>query len=540
MKILIKGGTVYDGTGTLPRIADVLIENEKFVSVESGSSKNKNICDVQTGDTTVINAGGMVVCPGFIDIHRHADAAVFNLPDFGKTELLQGITSVIVGNCGISPVPGKHQWQREHFRYIEPVVGPVTPDLPVAGYLQYREGLENVAKPVNFGFLAGAGAIKTAVKGFSKQPFSGDEMAAAKRLVSEAFDSGAFGLSFGVMYQPECYSSHDEMTALARTAAANKSETVLCFHIRGEGDSLVESIEEVIRIAQSAGLKANISHFKATGIKNWQNLIFKAIEKIETARDRGLEITADFYPYDGGSTTILSLLPPVLMEDSIEALCAKLAGRDGSDLLRREISRTHPGWDNMAMSIGWDRIIVSSVSLPSHNGYCGRSLKAIALEEGFDDPCHLLRDLIVSEEGKVGIIVLSMNQNDIDTIARLPWTCLISDSLYNRAANPHPRLNGAFPKFLREYVKERRLLSMEEVIRKMTGIPAERMGLKNRGRILPGYAADVLVFDPGKFTDNAVYSNPKLLAGGMGTVILNGKIVYANGVFHASNGLVLP
>jgi N-acyl-D-aspartate/D-glutamate deacylase len=395
--------------------------------------------------------------------------------------------------------------------------------------------LEKCSLPINIGFLAGAGAIKNAVKGFSKTPFTAEEMTKTQVIIGEAFDAGALGLSFGIMYMPECFSSAGELTAMARCAAGR----IICVHIRGEGDSLVESVEEAIMLAETAEVPVNISHFKATGIKNWQSLIHRAIEKIEAARARGLPITADFYPYDGGSTTILSLIPPTVQGDSVAAMCAALRERAGQDTLSRELRKNHPGWDNMALSIGWDRVIISSVTLPEHAAYCGRNMAAIAREEGFKDPEELLAELVTSEEGRVGIITLSMDRNDIDTIARLPWTCLISDSLYGSAANPHPRLNGAFPKFLREYARERRILSMEAAIQKMTSMPAERMGLTNRGKIQTGRAADILVFDPAQFRDNADYIHSTALASGMGTVIINGRIAYNNDSFFDPNGRVV-
>jgi N-acyl-D-aspartate/D-glutamate deacylase len=527
LKILIRGEKVYDGTGSPPVKTDILTENDLVVDMGPNLAGSFN-----DGGTMIIETKGQIVCPGFIDTHRHADAAVFTSQDFGKTEILQGITTVVCGNCGISPVPANHPFRDEYYRYMEPVMGPVPQGLPLENYREYRRGLENLSLPVNFGFLAGAGAIKTAVKGFSPLPFTADEMRRAQMYVREAFDSGALGLSFGIMYRPECFSNSNELCEMAKTAAS----TILCVHIRGEGDSLVDSVDEVIEIAKNANVAVNISHFKSTGIKNWRGLIYRAIEKIETARNSGLEITADFYPYDGGSTTIMSLLPPAVMEDTTAALCAKLSAGEGRDLLRREINKVHPLWDNMALSTGWDRIVVSSVSLPSHNAYCGRNMQAVAEEEGFKDPADLLAELVVSEEGRAGIITFSMDQNDIDTVASLPWTCLISDSLYSKTANPHPRLNGAFPKFLREYVRERRIFTMEEAVKKMTSMPAERMGLKKRGKISPGCAADILIFDPDKFTDNAGYSNSTALAAGMGTVIINGKIVYNEGKFSGYAG----
>jgi N-acyl-D-aspartate/D-glutamate deacylase len=524
MSILVKNGTVYDGSGAPPlQKTDVLIEDGVVRSVRP------NIPDSAVASPDeIIDATDRVVTPGFVDTHRHADVACLVNENFGKTELAQGITTAINGNCGIAPVPAPEnpQWRTELYRYIEPVVGPVSAGLPFGSYREYAVAMKSRRFPLNIGFLAGAGAIKTCVKGFAKGPFTAAEMEKAQSLIEEAMLAGARGLSFGIMYQPECYSDAAELAQLATAAA--KHGGILCTHIRGEGDSLVRSVEEMIEVADKAGIPLNISHFKATGIQNWRSAIYRAIDRIEAARAKGQQVTADFYPYDGGSTTLLSLVPPSVLEESTAALVAKLSDKKGIELLRRETAKKHDNWDNMALSIGWDRVVISSPVLKENEDCRGRNMSQIAQQRGLADEAELLADLIAGEGGRTGIIVLSMAQEDIDAVAVLPWTCLISDSLYSGGSSPHPRLNGAFPKFLREYVREKKLLSMETAIAKMTGIPAGRMGL-SRGLIKEGAAADVLVFDPATFTDNADYANPLPPASGMGTVIINGEITTVTG-----------
>lgn len=466
-----------------------------------------------------------MVTPGFIDSHRHADVACLSAENFGETELAQGITTLVNGNCGIAPVPAPEntEWRKEWYRYIEPVVGEVKPDLPFASYSEYSAVMRKKNFPLNVGFLAAAGAIKTAVRGFAKGPFTRGEMEKAQSLIDEAMSAGARGLSFGIMYQPECYSSTEELASLAR--AASRHGGILTAHIRGEGDSLVRSVEEVVEVAQRAEIPLTISHFKATGIQNWHSAIFRAIDRIEAARVKGQDITADFYPYDGGSTTLLSLVPPSVLENTTAALVAKLSRKNGIEKLRREINRKHANWDNMALSIGWDRVIISSPLLAENEDCRGKSMAAIAIERGLEDEAELLADLVASEEGRTGIIVRSMAEKDVETVALLPWTCLISDSLYSGGSSPHPRLNGSFPKFLRVFVREKKLLSLEAALAKMTGIPARRLGLTPRGLLAEGAPADILVFDSEKFTDNADYLKPLPYASGMETVIINGKIV---------------
>ncbi|MDR2418526.1 MAG: amidohydrolase family protein [Treponema sp.] len=529
MGILIQDGTVYDGSGSPPIEADILIEGERIAAMGARLTAHG------AAPRATINARGRVVCPGFIDIHRHADVAMFTSAGFGETELAQGITSVVVGNCGIAPVPGAGLARAEYYRYIEPVVGHIAAGLPFADYAVYAGALERACLPLNVGFLAAGGAIKTAVKGFAKTPFSAAEMRDAVAYIEQAKEHGALGLSFGIMYQPECYSSREELTALARVAG----DGILCTHIRGEGDSLVSSIEEMLDVAFNAGVPLNISHFKASGVRNWRNAIYRAIERIEAARNAGQRVGADFYPYDGGSTTILSLIPPSVLEESTVALVQKLGTSAGRETLRQEFRKSHAGWDNMAASIGWERVIISSVINPECAGYCGKSMKQIACENGCGEPLDLLCDLVVSEEGQVGIIVLSMAQEDIDEVARLPWTALISDALYGGGVHPHPRLHGAFPRFLREYVRERKVLTMEQAIHKMTLMGAERLGIRDRGVLRVGAYADVLVFDPACFVDRAGYQHPAQMAVGMETVILNGNLLSPNDINRAKAGQMI-
>ncbi|MDR3276941.1 MAG: amidohydrolase family protein [Treponema sp.] len=523
MAILIRSGRVYDGSGRPPFSGDVLIEGERIAAI--GPQTGSQLAAPASG-VALIDARGRVVCPGFVDTHRHADAAVFSAPEFGETELAQGITTTVVGNCGIAPVPAaaNPRWREDWYRYIEPVIGTVHEGLPFESYTAYAAALEKLPLPINLGFLAGAGAVKTAVRGFARTAFSPEELAQAAAHIGEAMDAGALGLSFGIMYQPECYSRREELIALARPAA--KAGGILCTHIRGEGDSLPDSVQEMIDVAESAGIPLNISHFKATGIRNWRSAIFQAIARIEAARARGQAVTADFYPYDGGSTTLLSLIPPDIREETPAALAGKLAGSTGREALRRSISGEHPGWDNMAASIGWDRVLLSS----------GQSIKTAAAGAGYADPVDLLCDLLVNEGYRTGIILLSMAQEDIDTVANLPWTALISDALYGGGENPHPRLHGAFPKFLRDYVQERPLMPLERAIQKMTSIPAERFGIAGRGRLEPGAFADVLVFDPASFTGPAGYAHPRERAAGMDTVLVNGNIAWEDGAICARAG----
>jgi len=513
---VVCGGTLYDGTGAAPRNADLLVRDGRIERIGQ---------NLAAEGLPVVDAAGCAVTPGFVDIHRHHDLALFRDPDFGRAELAQGITTAFCGNCGLAPVPLDSVKDADFFTYLEPVTGrlPTGSALKTRTYASYAESLRRTGLPLNTGFLAGMGAVRYAVKGFSPTPFTEEERQQAVQLIGQAMDAGAYGISLGIMYRPECYTTAQEYDALIRPAAQRGG--ILCTHIRGEGDSLVESVREVIGIAARTGIRLNISHFKATGISNWRDKIFRAIECIETARAAGQPVTADFYPYDGGSTTLLSLLPPVLMEQA-PAWFGTDAGRQA---LRREIYREQPGWDNMALSIGWERILLSSVARSDLAADQGSPFDRIAEKHGYEDPADLMADLIATEGGNVGIIVLSMDWQDVQTVARLPYTVLISDSLYAGGGSPHPRLYGSFPRMLRLLVEEQKLLPMEQAVAKMTGLPAARMGLWDRGLLQAGQKADLLVFNPAQFRDTASYAAPKQQAEGLRLAFLNGQTVWDNG-----------
>lgn len=524
---LIHGGLVYDGLGGKPSKMDISIENGEIC--ETGQINPERF-----EPNEVINATGKIVTPGFIDIHRHCDIAALCDQSFGEVELMQGITSAVTGNCGLAPVPCSSHNREALLRYIEPCLG-YDDNLELSSFSDYFSALESKDLPINIGSLVALGAVKIAVKGFAKTKFTTAEMADAKALITDAMKAGALGLSMGLMYVPECYSSLDELSELASAIAAY--DGVLATHIRGEGDYLTESIAEVIEIARRAEVPLHISHFKSTGIKNWGNKIHQAIELIEVARAAGQDISVDFYPYEGGSTTLQSLLPPSVLGASPKETISFLSGSKGKQKLKDEIYKQHDGWDNMVTGIGWDRIIISSVESEKNKIFLGLSVTEACKKVGISEPSDFVCDLLSEEKGNVAVILLSMSQEDIETVARLPYSMLISDSLYGGGDNPHPRLYGSFPKLIRDYVLERKTLSLENAIMKMTSMPAKRMGLKNRGLIERGNLADLLVFKPENLCDHASFEKPKQLSSGIDyaiissnktakTVIENGKLTH--------------
>lgn len=513
----IINGMIYTGEGKEPFLGGVEIKDGKILRVFKGPSRDEG--------ADVIDAQGRVVTPGFVDIHRHHDMAALYDPEFGKIELAQGITTAIGGNCGLGGFPNDPQWIKEQMDYIEPVMGRAPLDTPIHSFPEYLDALDAKDLPLNVGMLVGAGAVTMAVKGFDPRPYTAEERQKAAALVAEAMQKGAVGLSFGIMYVPEAYLSFDDRVALA--AECGKYGGTVCTHIRGEGDSLVASVEEVIAICKEANVPLNISHFKVTGVRNWGKGINEAIKKIEEARAAGQKVTCDAYPYNGGATTAMSLIPPSVIEGKPISF---LGTEEGGKKLEEEIYKLQPNWDNMVESIGWERVVIGSVTLEKNRIYSGRNVEEIAKEMGESDPSAWFGRFVAEEEGKIGIIIMSMSQDDVDQVLQLPYAAIISDSLYGGGDNPHPRLYGSFPRILREYVKERKVMSLEEAIRKMTGAPAERMGLKGKGLLKEGYDADINIFELEKVQDKATFVNSRQLATGIDMTIIGGEIAAENSI----------
>lgn len=517
--ILIKGGTVYDGLGNPGRKADLLLKDGKIAQI---GAELTGPADLE------LDACGKVVCPGFVDIHRHCDAKPLNDPKFGQVELSQGITTTVVGNCGISmtPCPQTEVGAREMYDFDEPVLGPIALDGPRT-YRDYLAALDKADLPMNFASMIGTGAVKITVKGFSDTPYTQQELDEARGLIEDAMKAGAPGISLGIMYLPECYSSTDEFAYILEPVG--RYGGVITTHIRGEGDSMVDSVREVIEIAKKAGCALEISHFKSCGVKNWQKDIHTAIGLIEKARAEGQDVTCDFYPYEGGSTALTTMLPPVFVAGDMTAALQRLGTPEGVEEFRRTSSVPYADWDNFCLTLGWERIIISGVVLPEHRKMLGMTVTEAAQKFGYEDAVALAADLMHTENGKTAIINMSMCQEDIDTVAKLPYSVIISDAIYADTDTPHPRMFGAFPKVIREYVNERGLYTLSEAIQKMTSLPAKRMRLEKRGSLEVGNWADVLVFDPHTFRDNATFTNSAQMSTGLEYCIVNGEIALKDG-----------
>ncbi|MEN8262202.1 MAG: D-aminoacylase [Nitrospirota bacterium] len=508
---LIKGGIVIDGAddNSVPVKADVAIDG----------SIVKHVGDLsRMSSDNIIDAEGMCVCPGFIDAHAHSDFVI--LAD-GRAEgkICQGITTEINGNCGMSAAPllGLAQEQREN-EFNELNIKERWSTLE-----EYFDLLQARSFALNFLTLAGHGNIRASVAGYSDRVLSESEMNTACSLLTDAMKSGARGFSTGLIYPPGVFAGTSEIIGLAREAV--KLNGIYTTHMRSEGDNLLESVEETIKIAAESGIRVHISHLKTSGEENWSKLE-GVLEIIDEAHQKGLAVTCDRYPYIAGSTDLDAVLPAWTFEGGHKKEIERL--KNDRENIADEIRRLYPD------PSCWDKIVISSVITEKNRWMEGKSISEICGSLN-KDPLVFLFEVLIEEDLDVGAIFFSMNEDNLMTILKQPYCMIGSDSTarsfrgITAKGKPHPRGFGTFPRVIRKYVNEQKILTLENAIHKMTGLPARTFNISMRGVIRKGYFADVVVFDPEKISDVAEYQNPFQEPEGILHVFVNGVPVVLDG-----------
>jgi N-acyl-D-amino-acid deacylase len=515
LDLVLKNGRVVDGTGKPWFFGDVGVKDGVIVDIGRLSQKSQQTVDVQ----------GRVISPGFIDGHCHSDLMVLDNPR-SEIKLQQGVTTEVLGNCGIAPAP----FTRENLdllrSYVEPVLGKTEREWSWETVGQYMDTLVRARPSENVATYVGHGTLRIAVMGFENKAASSNELERMKHLLEEGLQAGAIGLSLGLMYAPGNYTSREELEGLC--SALPKYGGLLATHIRGEGNSLIPSIEEVIWIAERNDVPLQISHLKAAGRSNWGS-ITRAMELVEEARSRGLDVTCDVYPYTAGSTSLTTLLPPWALEGGISRTLEMLRDPDSRKRIREELRHEQEEWDNLVASTGWDNVYISSVGKGSHATLEGKNVAEIS-ESRSVDPVDCMMDLLLEQDGKVSIVFFHMANADVEQVLKWDKSLIASDSLHDQAQMPHPRLYGTYPRILAKYVRAEKLLTLEEAVRKMTSFPARRFKLDGRGLLAPGYAADIVVFDPATISERASYDEPKRFPEGISHILVNGRLVIESGV----------
>lgn len=526
LDLLLKGGKIVDGTGNPWYYGDVAIKDKYIVAVGNITAQAAEI----------INVNNKIVAPGFIDIHTHGDLAIFDQP-LGEIKLQQGVTTEVFGNCGLAPAPVIDETKELLDDYIEPIIGRKAGDWKWNSVGEYIEKLSKLNISHNVATFMGSGALRIAVNGFARGQLSPAKRNKIEDIMADGMKAGAMGMSLGLMYMPDCFYAKEELANICRTLV--KYRGILTTHIRGECKSLLSSIKEVIYIAENAGLPLNISHFKACGKNNWGKKIEDAMSLVEDARSRGVDVTCDVYPYCAGSTSLISVLPPWTQEGGVAKCLERIRDMNIRKEIHNDLEEEHEDWDNPAYEIGWDKIYIASVKTDGNKVVMGKNIKEIAAQR-MQDEIDCVMDLLLEEDAQITRLNFHISEDDVKKVIAWDRSLIISDSIYSVRGNIHPRVYGAFPRLFSRYVREEKILSLEQAVRKVTSYPAQRLGLSKRGLIIPGYIGDIVVFDAQKIKDKATYANPREYPEGIDLVIVGGKKTIESGIFlGVDNGEVL-
>ena len=509
--LLIKNGLVVSGEKECCcRRADVAILGGRIAAVGK-------LAEDWAGE--VIDADGLAVCPGFIDGHAHSEISVWQSPDC-LAKASQGITTELAGQCGISayPVlPGREELIED---YTGTVLGKSAKRWPWGSLAEYREELRREGTAINQGAFIGHGNLRINAMGFADREPSGEELRRMREQLSAELSDGAFGMSSGLVYPPGLFSRPQELTELARVCAA--AGGIYTTHMRNEGNRLLEAVEEAIGVAEASGVQLVISHLKASGKPN-HGKVKKALEMIEAAAGRGVRVNADCYPYDAASTTMTIILPPWIMTGGIEGLVESLKDREKRRRVARDLREGLPDWDNRVTNLGYDRISIASVASEKNKGLEGLSLLDAARRKE-KEPGEFILDLLLEERGQVSAVLRGMSEEDVKTALASPRIMVCTDGV-PVGGKPHPRLYGAFTRYLSRYADLSSAEGLASAIYKLTAFPAEVYGLRDLGRLLPGYWADITIFDPARVRDQATFMEPERLSEGIEWVIVGGQTV---------------
>jgi dihydroorotase/N-acyl-D-amino-acid deacylase len=521
--LLITNGTIIDGSGRPRYTADLAINADRIVRI--GNLKNAKAA-------RVIDARGLVVAPGFIDMLGQSETYVL-IDNRAMSKVMMGVTTEITGEGeSIAPVNDRLiEEQRDFLRRYNLTVDWRT-------LAEYFRRLENQGIGVNLGTFVGATQVRAYVIGFDNRPPTASELEQMKQLVDAAMKDGALGLSTSLQYVPARFAKTDEIVELAKVARQHGG--IYITHQRSEANALDESLEEVFQIARRAKIPVEIWHLKTAYQKNWGRMP-EVLEKIGKARTQGLDITADVYPYIAGSTSLSACLPPWALEGGTEKMLARIREAETRQRLKKEISADSKDWENIYLgSGGAGGVLIGSVINRDLEWMQGKRISEIAAEQK-KDPLDTVFDLILADHGQTGAIYFMMSEEDLRAAMRAPFVSFCTDSGARATDGPlagaksHPRGWGSYPRILGRYVRDEQLLTLEKAIQKMTGMPATRVGLRDRGLLRAGMFADITIFDPVTVIDKATFEMSNQYPQGIRYVIVNGQISVDEGKRTSAN-----
>lgn len=514
--VVIRNGIVYDGTGSTPFRGDLTITGDVISSV------GKQV--VERGGLE-IDATGLAVAPGFVNV---LSWGVESIIEDGRAEsdIRQGVTLEVFGE-GESMGPLNEAMKKDLLERQ----GDIKYEINWTTLGEYLDYLVERGVSPNVASFVGAATVRVHVLGFADRAPTSDELNRMRQLVRQAMDEGAVGVASALIYAPGFYAKTDELIALAHVAGEYGG--LYISHLRSEGNRLLEAIDELLRIAREAKVPAEIYHMKAVGKSNWHKFEFM-IDKIEEARANGMRITADMYPYTAGKTGLDAAMPPWVQEGGLRAWIERLRDPLVRDRVRREMSTPTDAWENLYLAAGPEKTLLASFKSEALKPFTGKTLAEIAEIRG-KSPEETAMDLVIEDESRVGVVYFLMSEENVRRGLSLPWVSFGSDE---RCITPtgaflkssaHPRAYGTFTRFLSKYVRDEKVVALEEAVRRLASLPAENLRLERRGQLKPGYFADIAVFNPNNIQDHATYDNPHQHSTGMVHVFVNGVQVLKNG-----------
>ena len=523
--LLIQHAWIVDGTGRPGFQGDIAVQGDRIAAVGALDKAEA---------VQVYDAAGKVAAPGFIDIHTHSD---LSLLEDGRAlaRLHDGVTTDVIGNCGIGCAPVREENRQLLVDYLGTrMIGslPIKIDLPWRTEAEYLAYVNAHAPSINLAPLVAQGAVRIAEMGFAQGKASAQQVEHMQYMVQEAMEAGALGITTGLAYLPGAYTGWEELRDV--TKPVSKFGGAYISHIRNQSEGIFDSLDEAVRIGRGAGVPVHISHLKLAG-PMVRGQAGRLLDYIHARRQEGMDITYDLYPYEAGNTALTTVLPPWVFEGGIHNLLQRVADPIQQERIIRDCSQGIPGWQNYSKDLGWDKIQISTTVTEEGKQWEGLTI-AEAAQQCKKEPWDMVFDLLIQERGRVQTIVYHLDPQDVDTIVTSPGAMYGSDTMSLAAegvlsfGKPHPRAYGTHGRILGRYVRERKQMTLEEAVRKMTSMPAHRMRLRERGEIRSGYYSDLTIFDPETIRDRADYANPKQYTEGVDCVIVNGKIVLRDGI----------
>ncbi|MBU0712041.1 D-aminoacylase [bacterium] len=510
--LIIKNGLVIDGTTAAMKPIDLGVRKDKIVAIT-------DLADVSADK--IIDAKGLIISPGFIDIHTHTDSELLANPR-GESKIRQGVTTEVSGNCGSSPFPLNDDDSRKLYGNLKDRYG-ISKRWKTAE--EFLSTIEKAHPSLNYASFTGHGDLRAFVIGKNDVQPTPAELEKIKQVLAETMEAGSLGLSTGLEYAPGSYAKTDEIIELAKVVAHYHG--VYATHMRNEDDTVEEAIEEALEICRKSGASLEISHFKACNQSNWHK-VDHMLEMIHTAHDRGLPVHADRYPYNAWGTGLSSFLPLWSRQGDTDDILNRLQNKN-------DLAKIKPYTESRGERIGgWDKVLISNCRIQENKIYEGKSILDCVEITG-QEPFEFIRELLIAEQNRVGVIGFAMDENNLKKILASPLLMIGSDGIavapYGKLGKgkPHPRHYGTFPRVLGKYTREEKVFDLVTAVRKMTSMPAEKLGLKQRGYLKENYFADIVIFNPETVIDNATFTDPHQYPTGIEHVIVNGKLTIENG-----------